>query len=102
MNINVITPSELLKDIAEKKDLVIVDIRENYEIENNGKLETSIHIPMGDLVTKLGTLKNAEKVIFHCNSGSRSENILNFMLMNNLYKNNYYNLQGGYMAIVDL
>ena len=63
MNINVITPSELLKDIAEKKDLVIVDIRENYEIENNGKLETSIHIPMGDLVTKLVTLKNAEKVI---------------------------------------
>ena len=94
-----ISPTELKALIQNKSDISIIDIRELYEIKNDGKLDSSIHIPMGDLVNKLGDIPPAEKIIFHCNSGSRSENILNFLIMNNLYKENYYYLDGGFSDI---
>ena len=94
-----ISPNELMNLIQKKSNISIIDIRELYELKNDGKFETSIHIPMGDLVSKLDSIPNSEKIIFHCASGSRSENILNFLLMNNLYKENYFNLEGGFSAI---
>ena len=94
-----ISSDELKALIQNKSDISIIDIRELYEIENDGKLDSSIHIPMGDLVNKLGNIPPAEKIIFHCHSGNRSENILNFLIMNNLYKENYYALEGGLSAI---
>ena len=94
-----ISSDELKALIQNKSDISIIDIRELYEIENDGKLDSSIHIPMGDLVNKLGNIPHAEKIIFHCHSGNRSENILNFLIMNNLYQENYYALEGGLSAI---
>ena len=98
MIIKRISPNELTALIQKKSDISIVDIRELYEIENDGKLDSSIHIPMGNLVNKLGKIPKSEKIIFHCSSGKRSENILNFLIMNNLYQDNYFNLEGGFNA----
>ena len=98
MIIKRISPNELTALIQKKSDISIVDIRELYEIENDGKLDSSIHIPMGDLVNKLGKIPKSEKIIFHCSSGKRSENILNFLIMNNLYQDNYFYLEGGFNA----
>ena len=94
-----ISPNELTALIQNKSDISIVDIRELYEIENDVKLDSSIHIPMGELVNKLGDIPPAKKIIFHCKSGNRSENILNFLMMNNLYQENYFTLEGGFSAI---
>ena len=99
MTLKKISPNELTSLIQNKSDISIVDIRELYEIENDGKLDSSIHIPMGELVNKLGDIPPAEKIIFHCKSGKRSENILNFLMMNNLYQENYFTLEGGFSAI---
>ena len=99
MIIKRISPNELTALIQKKSDISIVDIRELYEIENDGKLDSSIHIPMGDLVNELGKIQTSEKIIFHCSSGKRSENILNFLMMNNLYQENYFHLEGGFSAI---
>jgi rhodanese-related sulfurtransferase len=77
----------------------VVDIREDYEIQIDGKLNGSIHIPLGDLINRLNELPVDRQIIFHCNSGSRSENILNFLIMNGLYKENYFHLEGGFKAI---
>ena len=93
-----ISPNELTALLQNKSDISIVDIRELYEIENDGKLDSSIHIPMGELVNKLDEIPLAEKIIFHCKSGIRSENILNFLMMNNLYQENYFALEGGFNA----
>ena len=60
-----ISPNELKALIQNKSDVSIVDIRELYEIENDGKLDSSIHIPMGDLVNRLGDIPPAGKIIFH-------------------------------------
>ena len=35
MTLNIISPHELSTLIKEKKDIVIIDIREDYEIEND-------------------------------------------------------------------
>ena len=99
MIIKRISPNELTALIQKKSDISIVDIRELYEIENDGKLDSSIHIPMGDLVNKLGDIPPADKIIFHCSSGNRSEKILNFLMMNNLYQENYFTLEGGFSSI---
>ena len=102
MTLNIISPHELSSLVKEKKDIVIIDIREDYEIENDGKIDGSIHIPMGDLINHLNVIPRGEKIVFHCNSGSRSENILNFMIMNNLYLDHYFSLDGGFLGFKNL
>lgn len=99
MIIKKISPTELTDLIQKKSNISIVDIRELYEIENDGKLDMSVHIPMGELVNKLGDIPPADKIIFHCSSGNRSEKILNFLMMNNLYQENYFTLEGGFSSI---
>ena len=79
------------------EDIQIIDIRENYELETEGVINGH-HIPMGELMDRLDELKKDIPVIFHCRSGKRSENILNFLKMNGLYNDNYYNLSGGINA----
>ena len=82
-----------------KSDFLLIDLRENYELEIDGKVDNSIHIPLGEIVDRLNELPSDRPVIFHCGSGKRSESILNFLILNDLYKENYLNLEGGYQAI---
>ena len=99
MNLKRILPSEFNSLSKINNQLLVVDIREDYEIQIDGKLNGSIHIPLGDLINRLNELPVDKQIIFHCNSGSRSENILNFLIMNGLYKENYFHLEGGFLAI---
>tara|TARA_B100001287_G_scaffold57375_1_gene45660 strand:- start:22360 stop:22674 length:315 start_codon:yes stop_codon:yes gene_type:complete len=96
--INYIDAIDLKKLIDHNQNEVqLIDIRENYELVNEGKTD-SIHIPMGELINRLSEIPKAKIVVFHCSSGQRSSNILNFMLMNGLYKDNFYSLEGGFKA----
>ena len=99
MNLNRISPSDLDLLLKEKSEFLLIDLRENYELEIDGKVDYSIHIPLGEIVDRLNELPSDRPVIFHCSSGNRSESILNFLLLNDLYKENYLNLEGGYQAI---
>ena len=100
MNLNRISPSDLYLLLKEKSEFLLIDLRENYELEIDGKVDYSIHIPLGEIVDRLNELPSDRPVIFHCSSGNRSESILNFLLLNDLYKENYLNLEGGYQAIL--
>ena len=99
MNLNRISPSDLDLLLKEKSEFLLIDLRENYELEIDGKVDYSIHIPLGEIVDRLNELPSDRPVIFHCSSGKRSESILNFLILNDLYKENYLNLEGGYQAI---
>lgn len=99
MNLNRISPNELDLLSQKKSDFLLIDLRENYELEIDGKVDYSIHIPLGEIVDRLNELPSDRPVIFHCSSGKRSESILNFLILNDLYKENYLNLEGGYQAI---
>tara|TARA_Y100000385_G_scaffold175203_1_gene181119 strand:+ start:66 stop:371 length:306 start_codon:yes stop_codon:yes gene_type:complete len=99
MNINRIFPSDLDLLLQKKSEFILIDLRENYELEIDGKIDYSIHIPLGDILDRLNELPSDCPVVFHCSSGNRSESILNFLILNDLYKENYLNLEGGYQAI---
>tara|TARA_B110001450_G_scaffold156466_1_gene145814 strand:+ start:72 stop:377 length:306 start_codon:yes stop_codon:yes gene_type:complete len=99
MTLNRIFPIELDLLIKKKSDFLLIDLRENYELEIDGKIDYSIQIPLGEIVDRLDELPSDRPVIFHCSSGKRSESILKFLILNDLYKQNYLNLEGGYHAI---
>jgi rhodanese-related sulfurtransferase len=99
MTLNRISPSELDLLIQKKSEFILIDLRENYELEIDGIIDNSIHIPLEEIVSRLNELPSDRPVVFHCSSGKRSESILNFLILNDLYKENYLNLEGGYKAI---
>ena len=95
MEVNVISPAELNQLIQSGVDVQLIDLRESYELEHEGQ-SNALHIPMGDLVSRLDELNFNCKVVFHCSSGNRSLNILKFLKMNNLSKENFFHLEGGF------
>ncbi len=101
MNINTISHSSLKILIENNEDFQLVDIRELYELETEGKSDAT-HIPMGELIDRFAELSSDCKVIFHCSSGQRSSNILHFLVMNGMYKDNFYSLEGGFKAWLEI
>ena len=95
MNIKVISYNELLECKSQGESVQLVDIREPYELEIEG-LSDAIHLPMGELMDRIDEIPTSQKVVFHCSSGKRSMNMMNFLWMNDLYKDNYYSL----MAVI--
>ncbi|XP_078046900.1 rhodanese domain-containing protein CG4456 isoform X2 [Augochlora pura] len=99
------------KDVieAQKNDSVlIIDVREQNEIDETGKLPGSIHIPMGDVSNTLLNLSDKDfrnkfdkekptkntKIILSCRSGKRSA-----MVQEEIQKlgfQNAYNYIGGW------
>ena len=100
MNIKVISYNELLECKSQGETVQLVDIREPYELEIEG-LSDAIHLPMGELMDRIDEIPTSQKVVFHCSSGNRSMNMMNFLWMNDLYKDNYYSLDGGYQSILE-
>ncbi|XP_043265024.1 rhodanese domain-containing protein CG4456-like [Colletes gigas] len=98
------------KDIleAQKDDSVlIIDVREQSEVDQTGKLPGSIHIPMGD-VTRVLNLSGKDfkdkfdkekpskdtRIILSCYSGKRSEMVQKELLMHEYQ--NVQNYVGGW------
>lgn len=90
-------------------NVLIIDVREQSEINETGKLPGSIHIPMGDVTSTLGKLSEEDfkkkynktkphedtKIILSCRSGKRSG-----MVQEELKKQGYenvYNYMGGWL-----
>lgn len=94
MQIEEVTVNELLELQAQKKDLLVLDVRESseYEADNmNGKL-----IPLGQLPDRLDELDRDQLIIVHCKSGGRSSRAVAY-LMGEGFKN-VKNLKGGITA----
>lgn len=94
---------------AQKDDsILIIDVREQNEIDETGKLPGSIHIPMGDVSNVLQTLSEKDfkekygkekpvkdtKIILSCRSGKRSAMVQSEIL--HLGYTNAYNYVGGW------
>ncbi|KAL7289829.1 hypothetical protein TKK_0016228 [Trichogramma kaykai] len=95
---------------AQKKDeILIIDVREDDEIRETGKLPGSIHIPMGEVAHVLTTVSSQDfkdkyshekpsqdtQIILSCRSGKRSA-----MVQADLEKLGYknaYNYAGGWL-----
>jgi len=89
-----VSPKELQEWLDTKKDLVLIDIREEWEREiyNIGGL----HIPMGDLLSKQLEIPKERGVVLYCEKGIRST--IAIQRFETLGFHNLYNLSGGMKA----
>jgi rhodanese-related sulfurtransferase len=90
-----ISPLQLSDWRKTNKPHLLIDIREAYEYEIgniNGK-----HIPMGEIIQRLGEIPSDIDVVVHCKSGNRAEAVCHLLQSKFTYKR-VYNLRGGYMA----
>ena len=86
-----ITSDELLKKCG--WEIQLIDIREPYEHEE-GHIEGSINIPMGNFLEKLDELSRTKQIIIYCNTGRRSKPVV--YMTHKLHGYTLYNLEGGY------
>jgi adenylyltransferase/sulfurtransferase len=81
-----------------KEAFQLIDVREDWEIEvcTIGGL----HIPMGEILTRVDEIRTDIPVILQCRSGGRSANVVN-ALESRFAMENLYNLKGGILAWAD-
>ena len=85
-----ITSEELLNKLPKVQ---LIDIREPYEHED-GHIEGSINIPMGDFLGKLDELSRTKQIVIYCNTARRSKPVV--YMTHKLHGYTLYNLEGGY------
>ncbi|MEO1939869.1 rhodanese-like domain-containing protein [Candidatus Thioglobus sp.] len=81
--------------LMDKKDLIILDVREAKE-RKTGFIANDVHIPLAQVKNKLDTLNKNKKVLVYCRSGSRSAHIAGLLTRNEF--EHVYNLKGGIQA----
>jgi phosphosulfolactate synthase len=93
-----ISVKELKAKIDAKEAFQLIDVREDWEIEvcTIGGL----HIPMGEILTRVDEIRTDIPVILQCRSGGRSANVVN-ALESRFAMENLYNLKGGILAWAD-
>ena len=81
-----------------KKDLQVIDVREQYEYEY-GNID-SIHIPMDEILESRTKIDPNKKVVIYCQTGRRAASVV-YMLHKEFNIRNVFNLEGGYVAYLD-
>ena len=88
-------PDELKVKIANKSNIQIIDLREEYEFEDGSICKTNI--PMGEVLNRLHEINNEGEVVMFCKSGKRSKSMV-FMLQKQHDLTHIQQLEGGYEA----
>jgi len=79
MNVPELTMHELKTLLAEPNEIVLIDVRENEELEN-GVLEGAIHIPMGQIPERIDELNPQAKTVVICRTGNRSRKVTEYLV----------------------
>ena len=66
-----ITAKELKERIDKGDDLQIIDVREAHELAV-AKIPNTIHIPLGQIVSRMSEIDPTKETIVHCKMGGRS------------------------------
>ena len=103
--IKTISADEALENF-EKEKINLIDIRDNVELENEGRVENSIHIPRGKLEIYLdpnsalfrrGVLDQNKEMVLFCAGGVRSA--LAVKALKNMGYKKVSHIEGGFSAI---
>jgi len=87
-----ITPKELKSRLDKGEQLVLLDVREQWEYDL-AKLSGSLLIPLATLPQSLARLNRDSEIIAICHHGMRSADAMNFLLQQGFTK--VKNLVGG-------
>ncbi|MGZ4032792.1 MAG: rhodanese-like domain-containing protein [Tumebacillaceae bacterium] len=94
-SINHITADELLERLSRGEQVQVIDIREAEEVES-GMIPNALHIPMSEVVDRIGEIKRDTESIIVCRSGRRSQSVCKFLYINGY--TNATNMTGGMLA----
>lgn len=89
---SVISPKELKTRLDKGDNLVLLDVREDWEY-SLAKIDGSILVPLGTLPQSLTRLNRESEIIAICHHGMRSADATNFLLQQGF--SNVKNLVGG-------
>lgn len=81
MEIPTVTPTELDLELKSDKPPMLLDVREAHELKISA-LPNIVHIPLGDLESRLSELKKNENWVVICRTGNRSGTATELMLQN--------------------
>lgn len=60
-------------------DPIIIDVREDYELEETGTIKGAIHIPMNEIPNRLNEITKEREIYILCRSGVRSYNVAEYL-----------------------
>ncbi len=75
-----------------QENFVLLDVREDAEIAT-AKINGSLHIPMGNIPSRVNELFKDKRIIVHCHHGGRSMRVTRWLRDNGF--ENVSNLAGG-------
>lgn len=79
MNVPELSPLELAQELESENPPIVVDVREEFELEISG-LPNTIHIPMMDIPARMRELDPASNIVVICRSGVRSRDVSAFLI----------------------
>ena len=91
-----ITATELKERLDKGDDIQILDVREPQEVAI-ARIPESIHIPLAQVVTRMGELDPQRETVVHCKMGGRSARAIE-ALQQSGFSGNLINLKGGILA----
>jgi len=57
----------------------VIDVREDYELEETGTIKGAIHIPMNEVPNRLNEITKEREIYILCRSGVRSYNVAKYL-----------------------
>lgn len=94
MSIPEISPAEFLSRRQNGEELTLLDVREAWEL-GVASVPDVVHIPMGEIASRIGELDAGKETVVLCRSGKRSLEVAKY-LQGNGFK--AVNLAGGILA----
>jgi rhodanese-related sulfurtransferase len=91
-----IGPREFLERRAGGADLTLLDVREDWETTLAPVPSAVVHIPVGQIQSRLRELDPLKETVVICRSGGRSLQVANFLAGQGFAS--VYNLAGGILA----
>jgi rhodanese-related sulfurtransferase len=90
------SPKEFLDRRAAGTAMTLLDVREDWETALAPVPSDLVHIPMGQIESRLSELDPAQQMVVICRSGGRSLQVAHFLAAHGF--NSVYNLTGGILA----
>lgn len=84
--------SELKNLLTENNDIVLLDVREDWEMEVC-QVENSMHIPMGNIPAQIEQLDKDKTIAVMCHHGMRSQQVCSYLESQGF--SNLFNVSGG-------
>jgi rhodanese-related sulfurtransferase len=91
-----LSPREFLERRAAGTDMILLDVREDWETQLSAVPSSTLHIPMGKIPERLQELDPRKPTVVMCRSGGRSLQVAQFLTAQGF--DAVSNLTGGILA----